>query len=252
MHHKPLLVARFLAVLLCGMCLGVAACSVGGSTTSTTMGSTVVATTTALPSAQTILNRAEHSALKDTSFSISGTAGAGSGPVPPTAATVSGQGALTMSPHRTKFDFSAIGLFGVSAPAKVIIDEHQNVYANVPPLNQWVKVDPHQLQLQIGTLNIPNYSDISNPVVLGAETINQQLTWHVQGVLLAQTAAVARRLEDVWIRQSDAYPVKLEIHTVPDPNGTPTSDNRVLDITLNFQQWDTGITIALPTTVLGG
>jgi hypothetical protein len=244
-HHA----ARLSVVMLWGACLWLAACS-GGGTASSTTGSTVVATTTATASAQAILDRAEHAALKDTSFSISGSAGAASGPVPPTAASVSGQGALTLSPHRTKFDFAAIGLFGVSAPAQVIIDEQQNVYANAPPLNQWVKVDPNQLGVIIGTLNILDYSAISNPVLIGSETINQQVTWHVQGVILAQTATVARRLEDVWIRQSDAYPVKLEIHTVADPNGTPTSDNRVLDTTLLFQQWDTGITITLPTSVI--
>jgi hypothetical protein len=245
----PRFAAMFMGLLLCGVGLGLGACSTGGTSSNTT-GSTVVATTTATTSGQTILNRAEHSALKDTSFTISATAGGGSGPVPPNAANVNGQGALTMSPHRTKYNFTAIGLFGVSAPAQVIIDEHQNVYANVPPLNQWVKVDPSQLQLQIGTLDILNYSAISDPVLIGTETINQQVTWHVQGVLLAQTAAATRRLEDVWIRQSDAYPVKIEIHTVPDPNGTPTTDNRTLDVTLLFQQWDTGITITLPSNVI--
>jgi len=232
-------------IVMSGLSL-LAACSIGG-TASSTPGTTVIPTTTATaPDAHTILDRAEHAALKDTSFSITATAGGASGPVPSNVATVSGQGALTMSPHRTKIHFSAIGLFGVSAPADVIIDEHQNVYAQVPPLNQWVKVDPTQLRLQLGTLEILNYTDIQSPVVIGAETINGQQTWHVQGVVLAQSAGTARRLEDVWVRQSDAYPVQIQIHTVPDPAGTPTTDNRTLNVMLQFQQWDTGVTIDLP------
>jgi hypothetical protein len=222
-----------------------AACSLGNTTTGTT-GTSVPATGTVTVSAQAILDQAEHAALKDTSFTIAASAGGASGPVPSNVATVNGQGALTTSPHRTKIHFSAIGLFGISAPADVIIDEHQNVYAQVPPLNQWVKVDPSQLQVQLGTLEILNYNQVHNPVVIGAETVNGQQTWHVQGVNLAQSAGTARRLEDVWVRRSDFYPVQIQIHTVPDLKGTPTTDNRVLNVMLQFQQWDTGITIDLP------
>jgi hypothetical protein len=236
-------------ILLGSTLLWLAACSLGGSSTGS--GTTPVATTTASAGdATAILNRAQHAPLKDTSFSISVTAGSSNGTVPPNAATVTGSGALTTNPHRTEFDFSSISLFGASTSAEVIIDENQVVYAKVPPLNQWVKVDPNQLKLQIGTLEVLDYTAIKSPVLIGTETINGQATWHVQGVNFAQTNATARRLDDVWIRQSDAYPVKREIHTVPDPTGTPTSDNRVLDLTLQFTKWDTGITITPPTDVV--
>ncbi len=248
--------------LLSSMALMMAACS-GGSGGGGSTGSAPTATPTA-PAAGSILTSAEQAPLKDATFTFTLSVTSGS-----TTANTSGSGRLTTHPARTDLTLPQIQVQGITTSAEVIIDQATNTYyLKTAALSQWVKLNPQSLGLDLGVVSITDYSGLQNVMFVGVETINGTPTWHIRGTKTVTNSGsfgsgTVVRTEDLWFRQSDYYPVKIAIVDnasasfggtgTPAPTPSPTiSAQGTLNETFTFTQWDQGITITLPTNVVGG
>ena len=209
------------------------------------------------PNPTDILQHAKDAALKDTTFAftLSGMSASASTTAAP---TITGTGRLTTHPPRIDVASSAIQFQGVTIAGEVIIDQaSQTYYLKVPVLNQWVKIDPTALGINLGVITILNYDGLQNVTYQGSETLNSIATWHIQGTLqFTQSTplgnAAITRTEDLWFRQSDYYPVKITIQDVLNATssggigaGTPTPSATDPAATPSATLTPTG-TVALP------
>jgi hypothetical protein len=205
---------------------------------STTMGGGgVTATHTVAPSAQAreILAKAQAVKLKDATLKTLVTTTRGSQTV-----TLDGTARTTASPRRVE----VVGTASLGIPYQAIVD------GNVI----YVKLNDKWLKFSVGGANAEfNYDFIAlveqlqNPGLVGTETVNGFQTYHLRGTVQAPVTPGANQkiettTEDLWVRQSDYYPVKIVAHGAGSNNGT----NVTVDVTATFTDWNSGITIAPP------
>ena len=265
-----------LTPLLVGIALLVAACSTGS------VGSTTTGTPTGGQDATTILNKAQTAPLKDATFTFA----FGNGASPTASPSTSGMGRLTTNPARSDLVLPSITVQGITASGEVISDQASKVYyIKVTGLSNWLKVDPASLGINLGVPNIVDYSGLQNLTYIGNESINGTPTWHIQGQRqVTQTVdgggATLTQTANYWFRQSDYYPVQMLFqnatnastggNATPTPGvtvppsirsaatPTPSTDTPTPNPTVSaqvtfseqitFSAWDSGFTIALPTT----
>lgn len=254
------------SLLLAGCTTGsVTATGTGTPATTTTV--TTTATTVAAPgSAADILNHAKAAQVKDAKFTIAVTAGSPTSNV----ATANGTGVLTTTPERTDISFSSVtlsvGPINNTSSAEFITDASSGIYVKVPALSQWVSVPSQEFGAVIGTVDFLHYDQLQSPTLVGTETVNGFTTYHIQGLLQSLVGAGGTNttvafVEDLWLRQSDYYPIKVQDQNAASVAGTPTAtaatttpttDNRKVVELVTFNAWNTGATITLPTGVIGG
>ncbi len=216
--------------------------------------------------ATAILNAAASAPLRDATFNLSGAITDNLPGGNMYKITLSGTGALTMSPQRLHYT-AAIenkGSFGPSGSLGIeeIITDGSNTYLKMSgtPGNsnngQWVKAkssaDGNTPLSGVGFLN---YRQLGNPVVIGAETIGGQLTWHVRVALASKdiypTQSSSVRItgtEDLWLAQSTSFPVRVvQSFTLGGSvSGLTAANAFAVTITIDFTAWNTGVTITPP------
>jgi hypothetical protein len=88
---------------------------------------------------------------------------------------------------------------------------------------------------------------LQNPGLVGTETINGVQTYHLRGTVQTPVTPGANQsiettTEDLWMRQSDYYPVKIVAHGAGSSKGTSIT----VDVTATFTAWNSGVTITPP------
>lgn len=196
--------------------------------------------TNTTPTASDILAKAKAAKLKDATYTITIKVGSTNlaGNI-----TGSGDGKLTTHPQRSSSTIN----FSVSNTtfAYEIITDGKDTYTKQRSEAKWSK---NAVTLPVNPSDSLNYDQMKNPTLVGAETINGITTWHLKSVgqtTVTSATATANPTpttvsgsEDLWVRQDNAYPVKIIIDA-SQVGGTAT-------ITTQYSAWDTGITIDLP------
>lgn len=220
---------------------GITALFVLGALALAACSSTTTPVASKTPTASDILAQAKAAKLKDATYTIAiafaATGLAGN-------ITGAGDGKLTTHPQRSSSTIN----FSISNTtfAYEIITDGKDTYTKQRSEAKWSK---NAVTLPVNPSGSLNYDLMQHPTLVGAETINGIATWHLkstgQTTVTSATATAnptpttVSGTEDIWVRQDNAYPVKIIIDA-SQVGGTAT-------ITTQFSAWDTGVTIALPT-----
>ena len=204
-------------------------------------------TTTALSPGAKLLQQAQHIALRDATFTIDFTADR---------AHDVGTGALTTKPIR--FALIVKHTDSASAPVTVNVIGYgvENaifLYSRLNNSGLWSMLNDGADGYFVNyDTEILNYDQLSAAKLIGPATIDNQTTWHIQATVTMQLYAQDGTLipstggEEIWLRQSDAFPV--EIHKSVAGSGTAsdgTQTNLSLQATYRFTTWNTGATVKL-------
>jgi LppX/LprAFG-like lipoprotein len=209
-----------------------AACS-----TSTSNGG-ATATNTVAPSAQAreILAKAQAVKLKDATLKTHVTTKRGSQTV-----TLDGTARTTASPRRVE----VAGTASLGIPYHAIVDGNViYIQAN----DKWLKYTLGNANAEFNYDFIALITQLQNPGLVGTETINGAQTYHLRGTVQAPVTpganqSVETTTEDLWVRQSDYYPMKIVAHG----SGTNKGTSFTVDVTATFTAWNSGVTITPPT-----
>ncbi len=218
------------------------------------------------PTAASILRQAQTAKITDLHFTATGTFASS------LAALLGGQsadgstftfqaavtGTLTTAPRRAELALLVGQEQGVAL--QIITDAAtQTGYVRLPALapvglgpNWWIHVPLDGLATYLDPSLFTNFEQLSQPTLVGAETIRGIAVYHLHG---AQQLAsgIGSTTEDFYVRQEGAYPVRVGIHgavTVPTPasdttgaGGRPAAS---VQVTIDFTSVNSGLTIALP------
>ena len=208
-----------------------AACS-----TSTSDGS-ATSTDTVAPSAQAreILAKAQAVKLKDATLKTLATTKRGNQTV-----TLDGTARTTADPRRVE----VVGTASQVVPYHAIMDG-DSVYIKLN--EKWLKVSLGSANAEFNYDFIALITQLQNPGLVGTETINGAQTYHLRGTVQAPVTPGANQsiettTEDLWVRQSDYYPVKIVAHGA----GTSKGTSITVDVTATFTAWNSGVTITPP------
>jgi hypothetical protein len=223
---------RFSLVTLALLMLLLAACS-----TSTSAGG-ATATGTVAPSAQAreILAKAQAVKLKDATLKTLVTTKRGSQTV-----TLDGTARTTADPRRVE----------VVGTASQVVPYHAIVDGNVI----YIKLNDKWLKVSLGSASNAEFNydflalveQLQNPGLVGTEAINGVQTYHLRGTVQTPVTPGANQsiettTEDLWVRQSDYYPVQIVAHGAGSNKGTSST----VDVTATFTAWNSGVTITPP------
>jgi hypothetical protein len=208
-----------------------AACS-----TSTSDGG-ATATNTVAPSAQAreILAKAQAVKLKDATLKTHVTTKRGSQTV-----TLDGTARTTADPRRVE----VAGTASLGIPYHAIVDGNViYIQAN----DKWLKYTLGNANAEFNYDFIALITQLQNPGLVGTETVDGVQTYHLRGTVQAPVTPGANQsiettTEDLWVRQSDYYPVKIVAHGSGSSKGTSIT----VDVTATFTAWNSGVTIAPP------
>jgi hypothetical protein len=206
--------------------LALSACGVGGLGAS--------ATPTATPTAAMILQQAKQAKVTDATFTMT-LNGTTSG----TAFTGTGNGKLTTNPNRSDVTFNLTAA-GLQIAFESITDAATNsTYTKytspaILATDKWKKSTSGAGASPVDTSSLTNYGDLSNVTLVGKDTVNGAAVWHLKG---SSASTSAPGTADLYIRQDNYYPVKLDVQSTGATSG---------DFTLVFTAVNSGITISLP------
>jgi hypothetical protein len=211
-------------------------------------------TPTPPPDPATLLRQASTADWRDVTFTISFNANELGQAVNGT-----GSGKATKSPQRVELHLT-LPLTIEGTTSQIAIDEvvdsaTSTAYSRIsgipglPSSGQWTK-SPINAAISSGSpvdpTSITNFSGLQNAKLIGAGTLNGVAVWHIQAT---QTQAGTTATTDIYIRQDNHYPLKVTAHatvaSTPDATNTATTT----DATILFTQYNSGVTITLPTVV---
>lgn len=268
--QRNLLLAIVTAVAVLGLLISTVAfaASHGGKTTPTSAADVIANANKAA------LNDATYKILDNTTINFSSSTAGSS----PTTFNLTGTGKLTKSPARNDIAIN-FQLFGPQTTIEVLTDGTDG-YVNLGALGglfgsqlhmaatsgQWIKVP-----LGKQSPNLLDYSHLTNLKLIGAAQLNGKATWHIQGTLAADTAKTTPTptpsgasatpvTEDLWFFQDTYFPAQFTVHLavnlgdlkIPglpgssNTSGAATPSTVTTDATLQFTNWNSGITITPP------
>jgi hypothetical protein len=208
-----------------------AACSNSSS------GGATTATGTVAPSAQAreILAKAQAVKLKDATLKTLVTTKRGNQTV-----TLDGTARTTVDPRRIE----VVGTASQVLPYHAIVDGNA-VYIKLN--DKWRKYTVGSANAEFNYDFIALVEQLQNPGLVGTETINGMQTYHLRGTVQTPVTPGANQsiettTEDLWVRQSDYYPVKIVAHGGGSSKGTTVT----VDVTATFTAWNSGVTITPP------
>ena len=225
------LVGLALSALLMFVLAACATSTTGGANA----GASATGTVPLSASARDILTKAQAVKLKDATLKTQVTTKRGSQTV-----TLDGTARTTADPRRIE----------VIGTASQVVPYHAVVDGNVI----YIKLNDKWLKVSLGSANAEfNYDFLSlveqlqNPGLVGTETINGVPTYHLRGTVQAPVTPGANQsiettTEDLWVRQSDYYPVQIVAHGA----GTNKGTSITVDVTATFTAWNSGVTITPP------
>lgn len=231
---------------------------------------------TTTPTAQTILAAAEQAKLDSGAYTFNGTLGLSfsSSSAAATSFTFTGSGKFTTSPMAMDTQLQ-IAFLGNQNTIEVLTDANQ-VYVHAPILLQLFggTADPQKwlaipLPSATGTTTPTSiadfYKQIQQPKLIGAQTLDGQDTWHIQGTLAGHpasgatttagtTAQITPPQVDLWIAKSTSNPVRFQVQTQASTSagattgGTTTGlpSQAAINVTADFSALNTAITITPP------
>lgn len=205
-------------LLLWGM-LTLAACGVS-TPSKITLGSP------ATPDAATIVKNVGKADVKDATFTLNATTtmqGANT--------TLSGTGKLTLNPTRTDIVLNTT-IQQTAVTVEVITDGSTSYtkLSGIPGLPAtWTKASTGASS-SVDTSQFTKYGNLNNATLVGVETVNGTVVYHLKG-------ESGGYQQDVYVRRDNYYPVKVVVH------GTSSA---AFDATIVFTAINTGITITPP------
>jgi hypothetical protein len=191
------------------------------------------------PSGSSALARVQTSSMRSATFKIVGTE-----PTPRVQGQIGAQvyhlnGKLTSQPAALELQ----PWDGVMAGFQADIDGRGDFvsigstsYMRINPLNAWqVITGPDADSSLFAGINPANWQQATNPKVLGEASIDGSATWVVQA-----TDAFGRHFK-VWLRKSDAYPLR---YTIPWVNAKGST----YYINALYRQFNSGVVVTAPDT----
>jgi hypothetical protein len=242
--------------------LALAACSGTGS--SFDASSSTASPSTPLTAAEIVM-RMQQAPLKDATFTEqvdSHTSGAAVGIPIAIVATVSGNGHLITHPKRVEVQLANTVSDNTSSAQNLIVDESGS-YVKVNGDTQWSKTNISGTTVSsVGPDLVLNYGQLQGATLVGAEVINGRATWHLKGtppinsnivvsggvtnITNVTSSTGVSATEDIWVRQDNYYPVKIEVQTTSDISAPSTTIHVTANEHILFTAWDTGIIISAP------
>jgi len=248
---------RALILLIMWSVLALTACSGTGSSFDTSA-------TTPLTASE-IVTHMQQAPLKDATFTErvnSQTAGSAVGIPIGVAVTVNGNGHLTTHPKRVEVQLSGTVPQSTYSAQNVIVDASGS-YVQVTGDTHWSKTNVSGATVSnVGPDLVLNYTQLQGATLVGPEIINGIATWHLRGTPLINTNVAVNAgvtnianvssstdvaaTEDIWVRQDNYYPVKIEVQTTSNISAPSTTIHVTANEHILFTAWDTGITISAP------
>lgn len=235
------------------------------------------------PNAASIIANANKANLKDASYAIQDKTAVDFGATgSPVVLDIKGTGKLTKMPNRNDITLN-VSLLG-QVPIEVLTDGNTG-YLNLGALSgilggqipgftsadsgKWLKVP-----LGSQSVNLLDYSHLTNLKYIGSDKINGKATWHIQGTLSAgtvptptagSTAKAQATTEDLWFFQDTYFPAQFQLQASANlaglplpgltgnnvtraatPTPAPAPSEGTSDATLTFTNWNSGLTITPP------
>lgn len=185
------------------------------------------------PNAATIVKNVQKVKIRDAAFTFKITS-TGKTPI-----DGSGTGQVTTSPKRSQLALTfttngqTITLESIS-DASTVYTKFTGLDLPGVPAGMWVKSTAGAASSLIDTNSLVDFSQITSPTLVGAETVDGVAVWHLKGTT---TQAGVAADTDFYIRRDDNYPYKVTSHT---------SGADATDATVVFTSINTGITITPP------
>ncbi|MBV9689571.1 MAG: hypothetical protein JO202_07655 [Ktedonobacteraceae bacterium] len=215
--------------------------------------------------AEEIITRMQQAPLKDATFTEqvnSQTAGSAVGIPITVVATVKGNGHLITHPKRVEVQLSGTVPESTFSAQNVIVDASGS-YVQVSGDTHWSKTNSSGATVSsVGPDLVLNYTQLQGATLVGSEIINGIATWHLKGTPPINTNIVVNggvtnitnvssstdvaATEDIWVRQDNYYPVKIEVQTTSNISAPSTTIHVAANEHILFTAWDTGITISTP------
>jgi len=218
------------------------------------------------PTAASVLRQAQTAKITDLRFTATGTFASS------LSAILGGQsangssfsfqaevtGTLTTTPRRTHL---ALALGQKQSVAVEIITDAatQTGYVRLPFLaevgldtGQWIAVPLDGLATYLDTSIFTDFEQLTQATLVGTETIQGVAVYHLRGAQQLQ-AGIGEATEDFYVRQDNAYPVRVTIQgTVNAPTRATDNTNAssrpaaTVKVNITFTGVNTGNAIALP------
>jgi hypothetical protein len=211
-------------------------------------------TPTPPPDPATLLQQASTADWRDVTFTL-----AFNGTELGQTVNATGGGKATKNPQRVEVNLTLpFTLAGTTA--QITIDEivdfpTSTAYSRiggipgVPNPGQWTK-SPISAASSTGSpidpTTITDFTKTQNAKLIGAETLNGVAVWHIQGTE-TDAASGTSATTDIYIRQDNHYPLKVTVHSTTTSTPGTTAGAGTSDITILFTQYNSGVTITLPT-----
>ncbi len=185
------------------------------------------------PSVPQILSSAESASLNNAAFTFNANVGIGfSATGAPTTVSLTGSGAFDMKNNSMKASVNLPALIGQASTVNFIAVDNAIYFQdsaltqNTPYAGAWLKLDASSMGNGNGkttTFSLKDlYTHISNPTLVGSETINGTDTWHLKGVLAMHSATAATPVSgastpvavkpvsvDIWVTKNTYYLAKV-------------------------------------------
>ncbi len=218
------------------------------------------------PTAASVLRQAQTAKITDLSFTATGTFASSLGAIlggqSADGASLSFQadvtGTLTTAPQRAHLALALGQQQGVAV--EIITDAaSQTGYVRLPVLaqvgldtGQWIAVPLDGLASYLDTSIFINFEHLTKATLVGSETIQGVAVYHLRGAQQLQ-AGIGSATEDFYVRQDNAYPVRVSIQsavTTPtqatDGASAGSRPAATVKVIITFTGVNTGSTIALP------
>ncbi len=244
------------------------------------------------PSTAQILTSAESASLSNAAFTFNANIGVGfSAAGAPTTVSITGSGAFDVKNNSMKASVNLPAIIGQASTVsfiavnKAIYFQDNALTQNTPYAGDWLKLDASSMSAgngQTTSFSLKDfYTHISNPSLVGSETINGTDTWHLKGVLgMSSTTATpvsgssspvtAKPVSvDIWITKNTYYLAKVAISGSGSMNlgslmqigsgmggmfgqggsgsSLPSNMSMSMNLTATMSSWNAGQNIQAPT-----
>jgi hypothetical protein len=200
------------------------------------------------PSAQQIYDGTMSSKMQDAALTFTGASTASSGAT--SGLTISGDGAITKKPAAYRLHL-VVQLSSAQATGNVTIDaievkstDYTRVSTSISGLGSFGS-DKYTVSSASSNAALLT-PKLTNLKLIGEETIRGNKCWHISGD--AKDANGKTSTEQLWVRETDSYPVREQLSSLPGvslPSGTAGSSLDVA-LTIDFSNFDNGAVIAAP------
>jgi hypothetical protein len=235
-------------LVLCGT-LSLTACDASGTTTGSNGIGNSSSSSSPLTSASAILSKAQSASYKDASLTYSNTSKSSGGGGADVNTQLTGPGELTHNPSRSHLTLT--GSINNQTVAIESITDGSTLYTKSS--YSIFKSDGfwHQTKVDAGSSAVnldKEYAEIQNPKLVGTETVNGYSAYHITGTPApnhaVESTVTQSGTEDIWIRTDNFYPLKFSGKSTSTDSSDGTTDTSSISVV--FNKWDSGISIALP------